>query len=104
VLDRGPVIVFDSLQVLGNTKTRTQFLLRYLQIFPNQPYSQPRVDAAARLLRQLPYLQVKAEPEVRFAQGKARVYLLLDDRPANQFDAIVGVLPNPNPGPGQNKV
>ena len=104
VLDRGPVIVFDSLQVLGNTKTRTQFLTRYLQIFPNQPYSQQRVAAAARLLRQLPYLQVKAEPEVRFAQGKARLYLLLDDRAANQFDAIVGILPNPNPGPGQNKV
>ncbi|GAB2461254.1 membrane protein [Hymenobacter qilianensis] len=104
VLDRGPVIVFDSLQVLGTTKTRTQFLTRYLQIFPNQPYSQQRVDAIARQLRQLPYIQVKAEPEVRFAQGKARVYLLLDDRPANQFDAIVGVLPNPSPGPGQNKV
>ena len=104
VLDRGPVIVFDSLQVVGNTKTRTQFLIKYLQIFPNQPYSQQRVAAAARQLRQLPYIQLKAEPEVRFAQGKARVYLLLDDRAANQFDAIVGVLPNPSPGPGQNRV
>ncbi|MFC7666389.1 BamA/TamA family outer membrane protein [Hymenobacter humi] len=31
---------------------------------------------------------------MRFAKGKARVYLLLDDRPSNQFDAIVGILPN----------
>ncbi|QNE40943.1 BamA/TamA family outer membrane protein [Hymenobacter sp. NBH84] len=104
VLDRGPVIVFDSLEVIGATKTRRNFLIKYLQIFPNQPFSQQRVEAAAQLLRQLPYLQVKAEPEVRFARGRARVYLLLADRSANQFDAIVGVLPNPNPTATQNRV
>ncbi len=87
-------MVFDSIELVGNTKTKKRFLTRYLQIFPNQPYSQQRVLAAAQLLRQLPYLKLRAEPEVRFAQGRARVYLLLDDRPSNQFDAIVGVLPN----------
>ncbi|UOQ53964.1 BamA/TamA family outer membrane protein [Hymenobacter cellulosivorans] len=104
VLDRGRVVVFDSIQIVGKTKTKKRFLTKYLQIFPNQPYNQQRVDAAARLLRQLPYLQVQAEPEVRFSQGRARLYLLLEDRPSNQFDAIVGVLPNPSPGVGQKKV
>ncbi|WP_400192980.1 POTRA domain-containing protein [Hymenobacter sp. B81] len=104
VLDRGPVVVFDSIQIVGNTKTRKRFLTRYLQIEPNQPYSQQRVEGADRLLRQLPYLQLRAEPEVRFARGRARLFLLLDDRNANQFDAIVGVLPNPSPTVGQKKV
>lgn len=99
VLKRGRAIVFDSLQIVGSTKTRKQFLTKYLQIFPGQPYSQQRVQAAAQLLRQLPYLKLRAEPEVRFARGRARVYLLLDDRPSNQFDAIVGVLP----GTGANQ-
>ena len=94
VLKRGQLVVFDSLQIVGNTKTKKRFLTKYLQIFPNQPFSQQRVAAAAQQLRQLPYLRLRAEPEIRFARGKARVYLLLDDRPSNQFDAIVGVLPN----------
>ncbi|GAC1375280.1 MAG: hypothetical protein NVSMB30_19180 [Hymenobacter sp.] len=94
VLKRGPVVVFDSLQLVGNTKTKKRFLTKYLQLFPNQPFSQQRVAAAAQLLRQLPYVKLRAEPEIRFAQGRARVYLLLDDRPSNQFDAIVGILPN----------
>ena len=98
VLKRGRAIVFDSLQIVGSTKTRKQFLTKYLQIFPGQPYSQQRVQAAAQLLRQLPYLKLRAEPEVRFARGRARVYLLLDDRPSNQFDAIVGVLPGTGAG------
>ncbi|MDB5233545.1 MAG: hypothetical protein JWR44_538, partial [Hymenobacter sp.] len=96
VLKRGRAVVFDSLQIVGNTKTKKRFLTKYLQIFPNQPFSQQRVDAAAQLLRQLPYVKLRAEPEIRFAKGRARVYLLLDDRPSNQFDAIVGILPNAN--------
>ncbi|WP_158010131.1 BamA/TamA family outer membrane protein [Hymenobacter glacialis] len=94
VLRRGQAVVFDSLEIVGTTKTKKRFLTKYLQIFPNQPFSQQRVAAAARLLRQLPYIRLQAEPEVRFARGKARVYLLLDERPSNQFDAIVGILPN----------
>ncbi len=96
VLKRGPAVVFDSLQIVGTTKTKKRFLTKYLQIFPDQPFSQQRVAAAAQLLRQLPYLKLRAEPEIRFAKGRARVYLLLDDRPSNQFDAIVGILPNAN--------
>lgn len=93
VLKRGRVVTFDSLQIIGSSKTKKRFLTKYLQIFPGAPYSQPRVLAAAALLRQLPYVRLRAEPEVRFARGRARVYLLLDERPSNQFDAIVGVLP-----------
>jgi translocation and assembly module TamA len=94
VLKRGPLILFDSLEILGTTKTKKRFLTKYLQISPGQPFSQQRVVAAAQLLRQLPYVRLKAEPEVRFSRGRARVYLLLDERPSNQFDAIVGVIPD----------
>ena len=94
VLRRGPVVYFDSLQIVGTSKTKKRFLSKYLQIEPGTPYNQQRVDAAAALLRQLPYVRLRAEPEVRFARGRARVYLLLDERPSNQFDAIVGLLPN----------
>jgi len=94
VLKRGPAVYFDSLQIVGTSKTKKRFLTKYLQLTPGQPYSQQRVAAAAALLRQLPYVRLRAEPEVRFAKNRARVYLLLDERPSNQFDAIVGLLPN----------
>jgi len=94
VLKRGPAVVFDSIQIIGSSKTKKRFLTKYLQIFPGAPYSQQRLASAALLLRQLPYMRLRAEPEVRFARGRARVYLLLDERSSNQFDAIVGLLPN----------
>jgi outer membrane protein assembly factor BamA len=94
VLKRGPAVVFDSIEIIGSSKTKKRFLTKYLQIFPGAPYSQQRLTSAALLLRQLPYVRLRAEPEVRFARGRARVYLLLDERSSNQFDAIVGLLPN----------
>ena len=100
VLKRGQAVVFDSIEIIGTSKTKKRFLTKYLQIFPGVPYSQQRIDAAAVLLRQLPYVRLRAEPEVRFAKGRARVYLLLDERSSNQFDAIVGLLPNTGTGGG----
>ena len=100
VLRRGPAVYFDSLQIVGSSQTKKRFLTKYLQLEPGTPYNQQRVSAAAALLRQLPYVRLRAEPEVRFARGRARVYLLLDERSANQFDAIVGLLPNTTGGSG----
>ena len=100
VLKRGQAVVFDSIEIIGTSKTKKRFLTKYLQIFPGAPYSQQRLTSAALLLRQLPYVRLRAEPEVRFARGRARVYLLLDERSSNQFDAIVGLLPNTGGGGG----
>jgi translocation and assembly module TamA len=92
-VNRGPLITFDSIIVQGKTKVRSKFLSRYLQIRPGQPYEHHKVEGSYRLLRQLPYLQVARPPQVRFANNKARLYYQIDDRNANQIDALIGVLP-----------
>lgn len=93
VVDKGPLITFDSIIVQGRTKTQSKFLSRYLQIKTGQPYEHRKVEGSYRLLRQLPYLQVTRRPQVRFAENKARLYYIIEDRNANQIDALVGVLP-----------
>ena len=103
-LERGPLIVMDSILVEGPATISRGFLTRYLQIFPGQPYSQARLAAATRLLRQLPYLQSSAAPRIRFADDRARITFFLANRRANQFDGIVGVLPVNNPAPGAKRV
>lgn len=103
-LERGPMILLDSVLVQGNATINRRFLGRYLQLFAGQPYSQQRIQAAQRLLKQLPYLQSTAAPKVRFARERARVTFFLNDRRANQFDGIVGVIPVTNPVPGGKRV
>ncbi len=92
-VNRGPLITFDSIVVQGKTKVKSRFLNRYLQIRPGQPYEHRKVESSLRLLRQLPYLQVSRSPQVRFAENKARLYYFIEDRNANQVDALIGILP-----------
>ncbi|MDX5348494.1 MAG: hypothetical protein LPK19_14760, partial [Hymenobacteraceae bacterium] len=104
MLDTGPLVTYDTILIEGNTRTTTRFLSRYLQITPGQPYNHERVEAANRMLRQLPYLRLTRSPQVRFARDKARLIYYLDDNRSNQIDGIVGVLPNSDNGLAERKL
>jgi translocation and assembly module TamA len=96
VLDKGQLMVFDTLQLEGNTRTTKRFLSKYLQLYPGQVYNQQKVVRVQQLLRQLPYVEMTRPPQVRFYENKASLILFLNDKKANQLDGIVGFLPDPN--------
>ncbi|MBC5775727.1 BamA/TamA family outer membrane protein [Pontibacter sp. KCTC 32443] len=95
MVEKAFVVTYDSVQVMGGSKTKPKFLMRYLQLHPGQPYNQEQIEATQRMLTQLPYIRVTRPPQVRFARDKARVYYFLEDRQANQIDGVVGFLPDP---------
>lgn len=91
---QGPFIVFDSLNIIGNTKTKKKFLSNLTRIRLNAPFDQTLVDNAYKLLKQLPYLRLKDLPTVSFVNGKATVNFYMEDKKANQVDGVAGFLPN----------
>lgn len=96
MVEKAFVVTYDTLEIVGKTKTQPKFLMRYLQLLPGQLYNQDQVDASQRMLTQLPYIKVTRSPQVRFLSDKAKVYYYLEDRQANQIDGVVGFLPDPN--------
>lgn len=95
MVEKAFVVTYDTLEVVGDTKTQPKFLMRYLQLLPGQPYNQDQINASQRMLSALPYIKVTRPPQVRFARDKAKVYYFVDDRQANQVDGVVGFLPDP---------
>ncbi|MEJ8758366.1 BamA/TamA family outer membrane protein [Pontibacter sp. H259] len=95
MVEKAFVVTYDSVQVMGGSKTKPKFLMRYLQLQPGQPYNHDQIEATQRMLTALPYIRVTRPPQVRFARDKARVVYFLEDRQANQVDGIVGFLPDP---------
>lgn len=93
-VELGPFITFDTLKVTGNSKTKKEFLSRFLQIRPSTPFSQKKVDQGIRQIRNLPYLRWSGEPELSFQNEEATLYLPLEDRRVNAIDGIIGFLPN----------
>ncbi|MFC6996394.1 BamA/TamA family outer membrane protein [Rufibacter roseus] len=95
-LVRGPLMTIDSIVVVGTGRIQPTALTRYTHLEKGQPFSQQRMEEANRALRQLPFLKVVGAPQVLFAKNQARIYFFLEEKKANQFDGIIGFLPDPN--------
>lgn len=89
---------FDSLDYPENVSVKKQYLANYLQILPQQPFDQRKIDRAERRLRSLPYLHVKAAPTAIFDDGRVITRLAIQPKKASQLEGVLGFLPNANNG------
>jgi outer membrane protein assembly factor BamA len=85
----------DSLIIKGELLTNRRVIENHLGIVKNSPYNQAALNKIPNRLRELPYVQVIKPYEIGMRQGKADVYLYLNNRKASNFDGILGLLPNP---------
>jgi outer membrane protein assembly factor BamA len=97
-LNSGPRITFDTLKITGDTKTKPEFLSRFLKVKPGQDFSQKTIDEVIQQISGLPYLRWTGEPELSFQNEQATLYLPVADRKINSIDGIIGFLPNENEG------
>ena len=96
----GPYMVFDTLRLTGNSRINKKFLARYLQLYPGEPYSKAKVNAATELINQLPYIELKGLPVTFFELDKAIIQFETDKQQASRFDGVAGLLPNAPPEGG----
>jgi len=94
--DSGPLILWDSVRVTGDTKTQERYVQNITGIRPGMPFSQKQLDAANKVLSRSPYFVQMQTPEVDFQIKKAQPTFTLRDRNANVLDGIIGLLPNAN--------
>lgn len=94
--EKGTYIRFDSLLIIGKNplKIKRAFLENYLKLHKNQAFSQKKVEEAEKLLQKLPYLQLTQKLETTFERDRAFLILHSEALKINQFDGIVGLLPN----------
>ena len=97
----GPYITFDSLDISGNSRTKSAYLSRLLRIPPGSAFSQKKVDRSLGLVQKLPYIQLVGEPQLTFQNQSAKLSLPINDRRINTLDGIIGILPNEQ---GDNKL
>ena len=91
-------IIIDTLRLVGNAKINQGFLTSYLGLKKNQPYNEEKVKLMDKKLRDLAFVSVPKASEVVFSGEKAKINIFLEKQNANQFDGIIGFLPNSNNG------
>jgi len=95
----GEYFTFDSLEVTGTKKVSSSYLSHYLDIQRKKSYSEKKIKAIPKRLKELTFVSEAKPTEVYFIGNKTNIRLFLKNTKSNQFNGILGILPdNKNPG------
>lgn len=90
----GPYIVYDSIKIVGKTIVKKKYLERELNLIRGKAFSQRDYSNVVRKLKSISFLKTDKAPMVSFASGKAQITLFISDKPSNNLNGIIGLLPN----------
>ncbi|GIV33587.1 MAG: hypothetical protein KatS3mg031_1122 [Chitinophagales bacterium] len=93
-VDKGPLIRYDTLTVVGDARIARGFLSSYLGIRKNGLYNESAIRKADKRVGELPFVQSEKPMRVQFQEDKARLYFYLKKKKASRFDFLLGILPN----------
>ena len=93
-LEKGPLIIYDSLLNKENGKISTAFLRSYLGIKKEMPYKESLLTESDQLLRKLPFVNYVRPPSINFSGDKATFNVYLAQKKVSKFDFLIGLLPN----------
>ncbi|MFC5282277.1 hypothetical protein [Pedobacter alpinus] len=91
-------ITIDTLRLVGSAKLSQAFLSSYLGLKNGQNYNEEKVKNIDKRLKDLPYMTLPKPPEVVFSGDGTKINLFVDKQNANQFDGVIGFLPNNQTG------
>ena len=93
-LNKGPLILFDSLVNREKGKVAESFLKSYLGMKKEMPYRESFLKESDNLLKKLPFVKFTKPSTVNFHSDYATMSVYLAQRKVSKFDFIVGLLPN----------
>ncbi len=92
-LIKGPQIRYDSIYYKGDLRIRPGYMMNYLQIGSGEVYRHEDILNVEKLLRALPFANLKTSPELKFIGEYASLHFEIDKKNASRFDFLVGVNP-----------
>lgn len=94
MVDRAELRHIDTVIINGDVKIARAFLLRYLEINDHSIYNEKKLRAISQHIRELPFLEEAGPWSINFKPGDTRLQLYLKEKKANQFNALLGLMPN----------
>jgi outer membrane protein assembly factor BamA len=94
VIEKGELIMIDTLMNRTGFRLSPGVLYRLLNIRPDDRYRESAINQAAGRLSRITYMSQTRPLEVGFHPGKASVYFYPEKANANRFDGWVGLSPD----------
>ena len=87
-------VKLDSISIAGNLKLNKYFIYNYAGIKPGAVYNENKIINAGNRLRELSFATLEKSPQLIFTRKYTKLNLFLNQKKANQFDGILGFLPD----------
>lgn len=93
VVEMGPLIRYDSIDIRGNSKISARFISAYLGIKKGRLFNQKDLKNVDKRLQKLSFVQPVKSSDIAFLDSNMLLILYLNKKNSSQFDGIVGILP-----------
>lgn len=90
-IERGPIVYFDRIEVLGNTKTRDKVIRREMEILEGHKFSETGIERSRRRITALGYFErVDVGTSPGSAPDRVNVQVEVTERPTGTFQVGAG--------------
>lgn len=93
-INKNKLTKIDSIYIKGNARISSYYLYKHIGFESGDIYNEKNIYAIKSRLDELLFLKQIRDYEIGFKNEYANIYLYLDNKKANQFNGIVGVVPN----------
>jgi outer membrane protein assembly factor BamA len=93
-LNRGPLIRIDTIIIKGNAKISPEYLQKLIGLEKNDIYREDKLIGISDRIKETTFLREIKPFEIEFRDGTVDIYTYLDKNRANQFNGIIGIIPN----------
>jgi hypothetical protein len=97
-IKKNMLVKLDSISINGTLKLNKYFIYNYAGIKPGSIYNQNKIINAGNRLRELSFASLEKSPQLIFTRKYTKINLFLNQKKANQFDGILGFLPDNETG------
>ncbi len=94
ILDMGPMIIIDSIIIKGSANISSHYIEKQIGLGEGDLYNERQLREITNRIDETTFLREIKPNEIEFFKDKADVYTYLEKARANQFNGIVGILPN----------
>ncbi len=94
-LDRGELVMLDSVVVRGTAQTNLRYLHSYIGIRPGDIYNEALILRVEQRIRELAFVTQRDRPYVQFSPETTKLFLFLDAKKASSINGILGLQPDP---------
>lgn len=94
-VNKGPKMIFNEIIVKGDSSIAKKYLVNYINIKEDNPYSELRLKQISNRIQQLPFLKEIKPHEVLFTPAGVKLYLYVESVPISNINGIIGLQQDP---------